>query len=268
MADIIHGDCIEAMRCMDDASVDAVVTDPPYPYVKRKYGQWTEETWRELMDGVVSECKRILKPTGSAVFVLQPNSSKNGSLRGWMFRFLADMTEQWNIVQDAWWWNHAALPTCGSRRHIGLMRPSLKACVWCGPCDCYRNQDAVLWEPSQAMAARKGENRMRRIRPSGHSVNEGRLVDALKERGGVTPFNVLPCVGTNDPHGAGTPLPLVKWWVKYISPPGGVILDPFAGHATTGVACVELGRSFIGIEKEEEYAKIARQRIQSTEGAA
>ena len=52
---------------------------------------------------------------------------------------------------------------------------------------------------------------------------------------------------------------VVEQWVK----PDAVVIDPFMGSGTTGVACVNLGRKFIGIEKEPEYFDIACQRIQS-----
>ena len=45
------------------------------------------------------------------------------------------------------------------------------------------------------------------------------------------------------------------------TPTGGVVLDPFMGSGTTGVACVNTGRDFIGIEKEKEYCEIAEKRI-------
>lgn len=70
---LFAGDCVDAMRGLPDASIDAVITDPPYAEVSRDYGRFTEESWRELMGGVVREVRRVLKPTGSAMFVLQPN---------------------------------------------------------------------------------------------------------------------------------------------------------------------------------------------------
>lgn len=62
------------------------------------------------MMGVCKEVRRILKPTGSAVFILQPNSRKIGSMRGWLFEFQAWICREWNMVQDAWWWNYRAPP--------------------------------------------------------------------------------------------------------------------------------------------------------------
>src|SRR6185312_5641104 len=141
MTFVLHqGDCLRVLPSIPDGSIDAVVTDPPYPYVDRDYGHWTEAEWFALMDPVVSHCRRVLKPTGSAVFILQANQEKVGRTRPWLWRFMAKWCEEWNMVQDAWWWNHARSPTVHCSRGNGLMRPSVKAMVWCGPPDCYRNQ--------------------------------------------------------------------------------------------------------------------------------
>lgn len=59
----------------------------------------------------------------------------------------------------------------------------------------------------------------------------------------------------------GKPLSLMMEIVRDFTDPGDVILDPFAGSGTTGVACLRLGRRFIGIEREEKYAQVARERL-------
>ncbi|MEM4066824.1 MAG: DNA methyltransferase, partial [Candidatus Micrarchaeaceae archaeon] len=62
-------------------------------------------------------------------------------------------------------------------------------------------------------------------------------------------------------HPTVKPLSLIRYLVKLITPPNGIVLDPFAGSGTTGIACVLDGFKFICIEKEESYADIARERI-------
>ena len=57
----------------------------------------------------------------------------------------------------------------------------------------------------------------------------------------------------------------MRWLTRLITPEGGTVLDPFTGSGTTGVACVEEGRGFIGIEREAEYLEIARARIAHAE---
>lgn len=53
----------------------------------------------------------------------------------------------------------------------------------------------------------------------------------------------------------------MEWLCKLVTPPGGVILDPFTGSGTTGVAALRHGFTFLGIEREAEYVEIARARI-------
>lgn len=268
---VINGDCLKVLPTIPDESIDAVITDPPYPHIKRDYGYWTEaEWWAMIVEGVVPQVRRVLKPTGSAVFILQPNSRKAGSMRGWLFEFQAWVCREWNMVQDVWWWNPTTLPSAGTRRDIGLMRPSIKSCVWSGNDDCYKDQSAILWSESDHHYGKKAMMRFdREFKPSGHSVNGGRCFEIVRERGGVTPYNltIVPNNHTTDDipglngHGAGTPLALADWWTRYIVPPGGTVLDPFFGVGTMGIAAIKNRCHFIGIEKEAHYCDTARERI-------
>jgi DNA modification methylase len=62
-------------------------------------------------------------------------------------------------------------------------------------------------------------------------------------------------------HPTVKPVDLMRWLVRLVTPPGGTVLDPFTGSGTTGCACAVEGFEFIGIEREPEYADIARQRV-------
>lgn len=266
---VVQGDCLEVLRRLPDCSVDSVITDPPYAEVKRDYGRWTEQEWWALIvEGVIPEVRRILKPTGSAVFIVQPNSRKVGSMRGWVFEFMAWVCREWNMVQDCYWWNMVVAPTVHCQRAHGLMRPSVKPCIWCGDSDCYRNQDDVLWSISDTTRAGDLSDRALRSTPSGQVMRQGRCCQTAIERNGSTPFNLVPLANSNSTdsagsngHGAGTPLPLARWWTRYICPPGGVVLDPFMGAGTMALAAIAEGRHFIGIERCQEYVDICETRI-------
>jgi DNA modification methylase len=267
------GDCRDVLPTLPDASFDACICDPPYPCIKRPYGMLTEAEWHDLMRAVVPEVWRLLKPRGSAVFVLQPNSRRAGSMRPWLWEFMAWVSREWNMVQDAWWWKFNAAPSAPSTQKQ-LLRPSLKACVWAGPPDCYRDQGAVLWGESEKNRAVRMAGRLR-CRSLRHDPQPGGSHDdsyaaslACVRRGGVTPFNVLPIpVGDSrhsagaHGHGAGTPLALCDWWCRYLVPLGGVVLDPFCGSGTTGVAALRRGCTFVGVEKEAAYVEISRKRL-------
>lgn len=274
MSDIIlhHGDCRDILPTLADGSVDCVLTDPPYPCIERSYGYWTEADWFDLIRPVVMECRRVLKPYGSAVFTLQPNSHKAGSMRAWLWKFMVWCCKEWNIVQDAWWWRIDSLPTAGSTDK-GLMRQSLKACVWLGDPNCYRDQESVLWtESNRNLALRLAGRCAKRVSPANwrpgskpRFVNESRICGASGRRGGVTPFNVLPFSNGNSVnsagvhgHGAGTPELLCDWWIRYLTRPGDVVLDPFSGTGTTGRSALRLKRRYIGIESVAEYHTVAQ----------
>lgn len=84
----------------------------------------------------------------------------------------------------------------------------------------------------------------------------------------MTPFNLIPMANADSAnsggavgHGAATPMNLCDWWVRYITPPGGLVLDPFMGSGTMALACIKTGRQFIGFEQSPEYAAIANSRV-------
>lgn len=268
------GDCLSVMPTLEAGSVDAVICDPPYPEIDRPYGRMTEADWHAMMRGVVAESRRVLKPHGSAVFILQPNSERVGRMRPWLWEFMAWTAREWNQIQDVWWWNTSCMPIGGANRH-GLMRPSVKAQVWLGNPDCYRNQDAVLLAESDSNKQNRHTQRFAdhtcpsRVRTAteGPRDNYARLRTKCVDRGGVTPFNMHP-VGSSSStgggsygHSASTPTPLVDWWIRYITKPGDAILDPFIGSGTTAIAALNTGRKCIGIERDPGYHEIACDRV-------
>ncbi len=264
---LIHGDCRRELTKIASKSIDAIITDPIYPEVYREYGRITEANWHSLMRDVIAECRRVLKPTGSAVFILQPNYEKLGKMRLWLWEFVLRTAKEWNLVQDCYWWCIDAMPLAGTQRQHGLMRQSVKWCCWFGAPDCYRNQDAVLWTSSQANSARNRADMALRIGPSGRTFRNGTVAKAAEERGGTTPFNLIPIATGGQPggaehHPAATPYDLAAWWCKYILPPDGVLLDPFCGSGTMLAAGLDHGASrVLGIEKEKDYLAIAKRRI-------
>jgi hypothetical protein len=221
------------------------------------------------MQDVVGECRRILKPTGSAVFVLQPNARKMGEMRMWLWEFVVWAGREWNLVEDVYWWNFRAIPARGAKREFGLLRPSVKMCVSLGPPSCHRNQDAVLWTPSQTATAERRHELAMRLSPSGRSARPKTLRKSVEERGGSTPYNLIPVPTENDPlcedHPATTPYDLAAWWCRYLLPSKGVLCDPFCGSGTMLQAGLDYGASkVIGIDKVRKYLAMAKRRIQNS----
>jgi hypothetical protein len=272
------GDCRDVLLTLPAGSFDLVFTDPPYPEISRAYGRWTEAEWWGMMRAVVPECMRLLKPTGSAVFVLQPNSERVGRMRTWLWEFQLWVAKTWGVVQDAYWWNTAAMPEAHSIQGR-LLRPSVKACVWVGPAGCWRDQDRVLWDEAEmsriTVKCAKARGARRERFPGGQAVSRTTVGDSAARRGGVSPFNLIPTthgqggsahVAGSYGHGAGTPRLLCDFWVRYLTPPGGVVLDPFMGSGTVGLAALRHGASFVGIEKVSEYHATARRRLADAAG--
>jgi DNA modification methylase len=264
---LLHGDCRKELRKIGTGTIDAIICDPIYPEVSREYGKISEKEWHALMQVVVKESRRVLHAKGSAVFILGPNSERVGKMRLWLWEFVLWAAKEWNLVQDCYWWAVDQIPLGGIRREQGLMRPSVKMCVWLGSPDCYRSQDKVLWTPSEELSAKHRSDIALRSGPSGKTYRNSTIAKAADERGGTTPFNCLPIpVGGNPGGGQGhpavTPYDLAAWWCKYLLPQGGVLLDMMAGSGTVLQAGLDHGASkVIGIEKEAKYLRIARKRI-------
>ena len=67
--------------------------------------------------------------------------------------------------------------------------------------------------------------------------------------------------GARNHHPTVKPVALMRWLVRLVTPPGGLVLDPFTGSGTTGLACIKEQRRFLGIEREAEYVAIANARL-------
>lgn len=78
-----------------------------------------------------------------------------------------------------------------------------------------------------------------------------------------TERNLFVPAGMSNDHPTVKPLELVRWLIRVFSPPDGIVLDPFAGSGTTGLACVHENRRFVGMEQEARYATLARARIKN-----
>ncbi len=264
---IVTGDCVRTMDRWPAGSVDAIVTSPPYPRIKRAYGTWTEPQWLLWMKKVVAAGHRLLKPNGSMVFVIGPNYRRVGELAPWPYRFVLDIMDAGhNVVQDAYWVKTCRIPVYQTR--YGLMRDVVEWCVWVGPPDCYRNAKDILWEYADATKKliKMGErgkfiDAKPNVGPSGIKANNRTL---YRDRGGATPMNAMPTATVGSEamgHPAAFPELLATFWLKYICPPKGIVLDPFAGSGTTCTAAAKHGRRWVGIERVATYARRARLRV-------
>lgn len=208
-AEIIHGDCLEVLRTMPDASVDAVVTDPPYGIkADRKQGA------------------RANKQHGAAWA-----ASKDYGATAWD----DDRPSREAFGQMLRVGRHAVI--FGGNYFTDRLPPSPSWIVWDKDNGANNYADFELAWTSHKRAARK-------VRWRWHGM--------LQEPG--HPKDVRQ-------HPTQKPLGLMLWVIEHYTEPGDLVVDPYCGSGTTGVACVQLGRRFIGIEREAAYVEIARKRI-------
>ena len=235
------GDCLSILRTLPDASVDAVVTDPPYSSggqyrsdrakpTDRKYTQTEYEgrrpdffgdnmdqrAWLAWCNLWLSECVRVTKPGGRILMFSDwrqfPAASDALQLAGWTWRGV--------VVWDK---------TEGTRApHRGRFKHQC---------------EFILWGSNGPMVI-------------GDAAHFGHLPGCFR----------LPVLQSDKHHQTGKPTPLMGQLLKCVEP-NGTVLDPFMGSGTTGVAAVQKDLSFIGVEKSPAYHAIAQRRINEALGA-
>ncbi len=168
-------------------------------------------------------------------------------MRLWPWEFLLWAGREWNLVQDTYWWAYDAMPLAGTSRKQGLLRHSVKLCVWLGPPDCYRDQDRVLKTPSETTSARDRADMAMRTSPIGRRYRNGRIAGAADERGGADPVQSLAGrrgdAGGYGGTSGGDPRRRGRLVVPYLLPEGGVLLDPFCGIGHDAPAALDHGAS-------------------------
>lgn len=232
--DFIHGDALETLAGMPEASVDAVATDPPYVSTSLEWDHW--------IDGWPQAVARVLKPTGSMwVF---------GSMR--MFMDRRDEFKGWKIAQDIVWEKHN-----GSSFHNDRFRRVHEHAV-----QFYRG----AWSDVYKGIVTTNDARKRTVRRKERPPHMGEIADStyVSEDGG--PRIMRSVIYTRSQHGQAIhptqkPEAIVEPLIINACPPGGVVLDPFAGSGTTGYVAQRLGRSAILIEKNPDYFKAMRRRF-------
>jgi site-specific DNA-methyltransferase (adenine-specific) len=301
---VIEGEAIEQLATVLSASVDAIVTDPPYgididgqrwdgPEIQEAaaragdqsldrgaaYGAWCRR-WG-------AECLRVLKPGAFMLAFGFPRTSH---------RMICGLEDAGLEVCDTLCWLFADRPPKSRKLPGGrgttlkpghepvvlLRRPvdgttadnidvhgtgglELKACQ----ADGRYPANVVLTHDSDCSTERCRANcpvpmidiqtHGGRERPS-RFYFRGRVTRRERDAG----TEHLPAGGprsVRNPHPTVKPLDLMRWLVRLVSPPGGLVLDPFCGSGSTGAAAVLEDRQFVGIEQDHGYVEIAEARI-------
>ncbi|MEG6508770.1 site-specific DNA-methyltransferase [Methyloligella sp. 2.7D] len=243
--EIILGDCIAELAALPDKSIDLIFADPPYnlqlstellrPNNSRVDGvddEWDKfesfATYDRFTREWLAECRRVLKDDG-ALWVI-------GSYHN-IFRVGASLQDLgfW-ILNDVIWRKTNPMPNFRGRRFTNA-------------------HETLIW------ASKSQKSRYRFNYEALKSLNE----DLQMRSDWLFPIcsgaERLKVEDGKKAHPTQKPLALIERIILATSHEGDVVLDPFSGSGTTAAAAKRLGRSFIGIERDEEYAKIARQRV-------
>ena len=217
---LLLGDCLTLLPTLADASVDAVVTDPPYGT-----GQW-----RRAATGAGSD------PT--AVYA----------------------REAWDVFSLSW------LPDAlrVSRGPVAIFTPS------------GRLPDVMALAAEQHLSWRlliwcKSDPRPRHARQTAYGFELIIVLRGLLPTGDKDYFLASAPRLHRDREAVGhphqKPSSLIRWVVNRTTAPGNTVLDPFMGSGTTGVACVQEDRAFIGMEKDAGYFAVGQARIAAAQAA-
>lgn len=259
---LYHGDCMDVMASLPAESVDAIVTSPPYAMQRRNtYGGIPESEYPAWAVAWMAEARRILKPDGSAIVNLVPHIS-NGRLSDYVLRTrLALRASGWAEIGEMVWHKPNAMPTGSPRKP----KRSWESLLWYGkhgqPYSDARANGTPATDPGRRRTSSKAERLGwgHGITRHGATASTYTMPPIARAQDVVTMSKVSHNTGFD--HPASYPWQLAEWCGKLICPPGGMILDPFSGSASTGVAALRNGWNYIGIDSVEEYVEMSARRL-------
>ena len=244
---LMKGDCLERMEEIESGSVDMVLADPPYGTTACKWDSVIplEPMWEQL--------KRVIKPNGAIVMTAsQPFTTTLISSNMKMFKY-------------CWVWEKNRVTGFANAKKQPLR------CV----------EDVVVFYQSPPEYNPQGLKRIDKTVKNGASVGGDSLrgdVSASSGKGSLRtagkeykqeftgyPRQVLQIKSeSKTAHPTQKPVALMEYLIKTYTNEGETVLDFTMGSGTTGVACKNLGRDFIGIEMDDKYFDIAKKRIEDT----
>lgn len=225
---LLHGDCLELMQTIEDGSIDMILADPPYGTTQCKWDSVIdlERMWKQL--------KRVAKPKAAIVMTAsQPFTTTLIASNMKMFKY-------------CWVWHKRTSANIGAARFQPLKT----------------HEDVVVFGGIYKPQMVKGK-----MRKKGGKVDNPDVVGGMKpvyyNSDEYYPVSVLDIKTERGHHPTQKPVALMEYLVKTYTDEGHTVLDFTMGSGTTGVACKNLGRNFIGIELDETYYQIATKRIEA-----
>ena len=235
---LMKGDCLECMKEIPDGSVDLILTDPPYGTTACKWDSVIplEPMWEQL--------KRVIKPNGAIVlFGSQPFTSVLVASNFKMFRY-------------EWVWEKT-MATGALNANKMPLRAHETICVF------YKLLPTYIPQKTTGKPYRKNM----RSEMVGECYGGTGLKPLFEQinKGTRMPRSVLRISNSNHKnlHPTQKPVALMEYLIKTYTNDGETVLDFTMGSGTTGVACVNTNRKFIGIERDDKYFDISVKRIRS-----
>lgn len=243
--------------------VDLIVTSPPYADARRNhYDSIHPDKFADWFLTFHEPFFNALNPTGSLVLNIK-DKVVNGVRHRYVWHTIEALCRRgWFAIDDYLWHKTNPMPGYWPTR----LRDGWEYCFHLSKSDRpYFNSDAVRkpigdWVGSRL--AKLGQNDLTRH----NSVNAsgfGRNISKWVGKHTVLPSNVLslPLVGKNMGHPAVFPVDLPLFFINLLSRPDGLVVDPFAGSGTTGIAAVAAGRRCVLIDNNQKYCDLALRRI-------
>ena len=244
MQEILQGDSLEVMRGMDAASVDMVLTSPPYDNL-RTYNGYTFD-----FESTAREIQRVLKPGGVCVWVVGDATVK-GSETGTSFRQALFFKEIGMNLHDTMIWNKDGGGAVGSNKcytqnfeYMFVFSKGTPSAI------------NLICDKPNASFGKDKSGVGRRLKTGEHKIEKRKISAEFSRRNN---YWYIPT--QKGGHPAVFPKKLAKDHILSWSNEGDTVLDPFLGSGTTLLAAQELNRNGIGIEISEEYCEIARKRL-------
>lgn len=271
------GDSLVLMRRLPSESVNLILTSPPYAlHFKKEYGNKSQAEYVQWFMEFAKEFHRLLKSDGSLVIDLGGSWQPGRPTRSlYHFELLLSLCKQthFHLAQEFFWYNPAKLPSPAEWVTVRKIRvKDAVNCIWWLSKTPYpkANNQKVLTEYSPDMKRLLVRGYRPKQRPSGHHIT-----DKFRDNGGAIPPNLLT-FGNNDsngyymeackragvkPHPARFPIQVPSFFVRFLTDPSDLVLDPFAGSNTTGEACEREHRKWIAMELNESYLAGSRFRF-------
>jgi DNA modification methylase len=271
------GDSLALMRKLPSESVNLILTSPPYAlHFKKEYGNKSQAEYIPWFMEFAKEFHRLLKSDGSLVVDLGGSWQPGRPTRSlYHFELLLALCKeiQFHLAQEFFWYNPAKLPSPAEWVTVRKIRvKDAVNCIWWLSKTPHpkANNQKVLTEYSPDMKRLLVRGYRPKQRPSGHNIT-----DKFRDNGGAIPPNLLT-FGNNDsngyymeackkagikPHPARFPIQVPSFFIRFLTDPSDLVLDPFAGSNTTGEACEREHRKWIAIEQSESYLEGSRFRF-------